>query len=289
MKTKESIIIVGIVKDAAATLIRDVNTLKTSFIDFAEVYWFLVESNSSDNTLEILGQIKNHNARFDFVSLGNLNNPEEPRTVGMALARNRYLEEIRSQTRYSKIDYVVVADFNNSNKDLNVEAVRSCFLSTNWDVCTANQDGPYYDIWALRHELWQPNDCWRQLEFFKKYVRFPEKALFMAVNSKMLLIPKKSEWIEVDSAFGGLGIYKAKIITQAKYRGVDSKGLSVCEHVTLHQELRAQGYRIFINPSLINIGLNDHSERKSWKKIFFRIISYPIRYLKYKKRNQQKK
>ncbi|WP_426846074.1 hypothetical protein [Candidatus Planktophila dulcis] len=283
MNTQESIVIVGIVKDAGASLANDLLRLELAFADFAEIHWFLVESNSSDNTVEVLDQVKNRKEKFDFVSLGNLGKPEESRTIRMAIARNRYLDEIQSQTRYSKTDYVVVADFNHSNSDLTIESVRSCFTTTNWDVCSANQDGPYYDIWALRHELWQPNDCWRQLEFFKRYVKFPEKALFMAVNSKMITIPRNSSWIEVESAFGGLGIYRSQIITQANYRGVDIQGLPVCEHVPLHQELASKGYRLFINPSLINIGRNDHSERKSWIKIFIRILKYPIKYVRLKR------
>lgn len=31
-------------------------------------------------------------------------------------------------------------------------AAKSCFeIPSDWGGLTANQDGPYYDIWALRH------------------------------------------------------------------------------------------------------------------------------------------
>jgi len=280
MDNRESIVIVGIVKDAGVGLIKDVLNLESAFSDFITVNWFLVESNSSDNTVEILSQLKNQIHNFDFVSLGSVGKPGESRTIGMASARNRYLEEIRIQNKYSNTKFVAVADFNNSNKDLTVEAVRSCFLTEDWDGCSANQNGPYYDIWALRHELWQPNDCWRQLEFFRNYVKFPEKALFMSVNSKMIVIPPTSKWTEVESAFGGLGIYRREIILSANYKGADDFGLPICEHVPFHQELRRQGRRLFINPRLINIGKNDHSARKSLLRVIFRIVKYPIKFVR---------
>jgi len=278
--TQGGILIVGIVKDAGATLIKDVLILNSAFSDFPKVNWFLVESNSSDNTLGILNQLKSQVHNFDFVSLGDVGNPGESRTIGMAIARNRYLEEIRNEVKYSDTKFIVVADLNGSNKDLKVDAVRSCFLRDDWDGCSANQKGPYYDIWALRHELWQPNDCWRQLEFYKKYVKFPEKALFMSVNSKMIVIPPTSDWIEVDSSFGGLGIYRRQSILSAVYRGTDDFGLPICEHVPFHQELRRQGRRLFINPQLINIGKNDHSARKSLVRVIIRILNYPVKFLR---------
>jgi hypothetical protein len=274
-----SIAIVGIVKNAGKSLAQDVAEIGAAFADFKSLKWLLIESNSSDNTVRELRETSERVSDFNFISLGSVGVDSESRTIGMAMARNVYLEELRDNPVYKNIDYFVVADFNRSNKLLNRDAVRSCFARDDWDACTANQNGPYYDIWALRHELWQPNDCWRQLEFYKKYISFPEKALFMSVNSKMLRIPKNSLWIEVDSAFGGLAIYKSHLAKNARYSGISTQGYPICEHVPFHQEIRKSGNRIFINPQLINIGVNDHSQRISLFRAFLRVFHYPFRYL----------
>jgi len=273
------IAVVGIVKNSAKTLTRDVAALNEAFTDMKSVDWLLIESNSTDETVSQLEVLKQLTPKFEYLSLGQIGKESESRTIGMAAARNRYLEEIKTNPKYKDIDYFVVADFNGSNNSLSRESVLSCFERVDWDVCTANQHGPYYDIWALRHEFWQPNDCWRQLEFYRKFVLIPEKALFMAVNSKMLRIPIDAEWIEVDSAFGGLAIYKAPLAHVSQYTGTTPEGFAICEHVPFHEGLRRQGFRIFINPKLINIGRNDHSRRLSLARTIMRVTRYPVKLL----------
>ena len=74
-----------------------------------------------------------------------------------------------------------------------------------------------------------------------------------------------AEPLEVDSAFGGLGIYKIGAILDNQRDFVGSKkkqiqtdtglremGWQLCEHVAFHAGLREQGGRLFILPYLIN-------------------------------------
>jgi hypothetical protein len=77
----------------------------------------------------------------------------------------------------------------------------------------------------------------------------------------MVKIPPTSEWIEVDSAFGGLGVYDAKVLNNATYVGIDSQGMEVCEHVAFHAEIKKKSSnRIFINPKLVNCGFMQHNK-----------------------------
>jgi hypothetical protein len=162
---------------------------------------------------------------------------------------------------------------------ISLEAVKSCLENREWDVCTANQNGPYYDIWALRHEQWNPTDCWKQLEFFRRYIKYPEKALQMAVLSKMIRIPPHSNWIRVDSAFGGFAIYRREVLNHGEYTGRDNRGSPICEHVPLHEELTKAGFKIFINPKLINTKRTDHSQHPRVYKKILRLIKYPVKIL----------
>jgi hypothetical protein len=58
----------------------------------------------------------------------------------------------------------------------------------------------------------------------------------------------------VDSAFGGLGIYRREAFLAGRYAGTDdlAGGIDVADHTPYHRQLRQKGYRIFINPALIN-------------------------------------
>jgi hypothetical protein len=254
----ESILIAGIARDCAKTIRADVERLASAFGIVRDVRWLIVESDSADDTPPILAAMQKTIPNFRAISLGRLRGDIPVRTERIAHCRNRYLEELRGD-RYSDVDYVVVSDLDGMNRLLTQRGVMSSFARSDWDVCCANQRGPYYDILALRHPTWSPGDCLDQLRQLKAQGVGEEAALRIAIYSKMVRIPSNREWIEVDSAFGGLAIYRKAILTGASYRGTDAAGVSVCEHVALHASIRQRHGRIFINPALINSGYNRHS------------------------------
>ena len=76
----------------------------------------------------------------------------------------------------------------------------------------------------------------------------------IAVECKQGAIDPRADLIEVDSAFGGLGIYTREAFLAGRYAGTDSQagGIDVADHIPFHRDIRNKGYRIFINPALIN-------------------------------------
>ena len=258
MLAPESILITGIARDCARTISADVERLASAFSVVRDIRWLIVESDSSDDTPAMLAAMQASIANFRAISLGALRGDIPVRTERIAHCRNRYLEELQGD-RYSDVDYVVVSDLDGMNRLLTQRGVLSAFARNDWDVCCANQRGPYYDILALRHPTWSPGDCLDQLRQLRAQGVGEEAALRIAIYSKMVRIPTNREWIEVDSAFGGLAIYRKAILTGASYRGTDAAGASVCEHVALHASIRQRHGRIFINPALINSGYNRHS------------------------------
>lgn len=270
-----SVIVVGIVRDIEKSLSQDIERLTKALSKFSRIDWHLVESGSADASVTVLQQYANTLANFSFQHLEHLDNLS--RTENMAQARNAYLKYLRADSRLDQYDFVIIADFNNLNKKISVSAVHSCFKRDDWDVVTANQSGRYYDAWALRHPIWSPNDCWEQHAFYRKYSRFPESAITFSMRSRMLRIPRDSEWIEVDSAFGGFAIYRSSVLTsQSNYSGITPDGKRVCEHVPFHSALKLDGATIFINPALINARITDHSRRLSPLFTFLRICRYPL-------------
>lgn len=271
-----SVAIVGIVRNIEKSLKKDYERLTKAFSRFGHIDFFVVESGSTDKSDKALEQLSNEKDNFKYKRLAI--NHEINRTSNMASARNAYLAYLREDSRVSRYQYIVVADFNNLNNKLDKRAVDSCWGNRAWDVVTANQNGRYYDIWALRHPIWSPNDCWESLAFYKKYLKFPERALTYSLRARSIRIPKNSEWIEVDSSFGGLAIYKSELLdSAANYKGMTRDGKAVCEHVSFNNELRESGARIYVNPQMINTRITDHSRRLSPIFTLLRIFRYPIK------------
>jgi hypothetical protein len=275
----KNILVVGIVKDVESSISKDISRIEAALESFDSVRWFLVESNSQDQTREKLQSIKGTKDNFNFALLEIETLPPEFRTESMAKARNRYLREIRSNHEYADIDFVAIADFNGLNSKLVKTAIDSCLENQEWDACFANQKGRYYDIWALRHRLWSPNDCWEELKFYRRYIRFPELALFKSVTARMIRIQIDSPWIEVESAFGGFGIYKRFSMDSGEYFGKTTSGIQICEHVPFHETLRQNGSKLFINPKMINTKWTDHSRRATFPFKAGRVIAYPFKFL----------
>jgi hypothetical protein len=262
-QSSSSVLVVGTARNCAEHVAGQVARIGSALREFARVQWLLIESDSTDATASTLAGIAGGDPNFAHMSLGKLAERLPLRTERIAFCRNAYLDQIRVNERYAGTEFVVVADFDGVNSLLTREAVASCWRRDDWDVCVANQRGRYYDIWALRHADWSPNDCWAQYRFLNQHGVSHTKAWSACVGSRMVQIPADSQWIEVDSAFGGLAIYRRNALQHGAYAGADLLGAECCEHVTLHRDLRARGCRIFINPALINGDSRDHTAGRS--------------------------
>lgn len=255
------LVIVGLARNCARTLDRDIGVLARATRNFGSVRFLVIESDSTDATVATLTRLQSASESFAFVTLGALAPAHPLRTDRIAVCRNRYLQELQRNPLYGSTDYVLVADLDGVNRDLTSTALESCWQSQlPWDVCAANQLDAYYDIWALRHADWCPVDCWQQYRALRPAFGH-EQALTLAIHSRMVKLDVRSAWIEVDSAFGGLALYRREAMLAARYRGIDGRGEQVCEHVAFHAGLRERGLRIFINPALINARRTEHSAR----------------------------
>ena len=266
------ILIVGTVRNCEKTLKDSINYLDNAFKFVSKIEYLIIESDSQDNTLECLNLIKNSKQNFNFKSFGKLRTSIPERTKRIAFCRNEYLKYLRSE-KYSAVQYLVVADFDGVLNAINESAVKSSFKNLDWDVCTANCSDYYYDIYALRHPYWSPNDCLiaakeNERIGFNKY-----QSISYSVYSRMIKLNKYSSFIEVDSAFGGLAIYKKSSIPEnAKYISEDKNNNPICEHVPFHYSIKESGGKVFINPKMI-IGKAPH-EHVKFKKNFGKIIFY---------------
>ena len=259
---QSNVLILGLARNVSGYLEKEIDSLCDSFSDFGKVGIFIVESDSDDSTISVLEKLAKNLNHFSFVSLGNLSKNISNRVDRITFCRNRYMEELESNSDLKDYDFIVVADLDGVNADLTIEAVRSCWQYDDWSACAANQSAPYYDIYALRHETWSPNDCWIYEAELRRTGLNPVAAREKAIYSRQIRIPTKASWIEVQSAFGGLCIYKRDAILGCRYSSYTKTGEPVCEHVEFHSQIRDRGGKILINPALINSGWNMHNSSK---------------------------
>lgn len=257
---QQEVLIVGLARNCAKTLPATVHKLAAAMPPFRAVRWMVVESDSSDDTVTELQRLCDTISGFEYRTLGQLAERMPERTERLAHCRNVYLDhlaQLNARGPHAHTGFLFIADLDGVNNELTAEGVRSCWARDDWSVCTANQRGLYYEIWALRHTQWCPGDCWEQSRFLERYTGSAGNARKVSVYGRMINIPQHADWIEVDSAFGGLAIYRTQALGDARYVGLTVQRRPVCEHVAFHAAIRARGERIFINPRLINADTSD--------------------------------
>jgi hypothetical protein len=260
-----SLAIVGVVRDGAQSLLGSIEALENAARGFRRASFHIVESDSVDATAEVLRELAARKA-LAWSSAGTLRIHMKSRTERIAFCRNLLRATI--ERHEPDCDYVLVADLDGVNDTVTVSGLESCWqVREPWDVLTANQDGPYYDIWALRHPVWSPGDCWR--DFAQLQPLFGDgPARNMAVYARQAVLPSGVPPVEVESAFGGLALYRREAFLAGTYRGIEEDGTEVCEHVGFHRDLRTKGYRIFINPRLLNSSPREHTVPPSrWARL----------------------
>lgn len=253
-------VVVGVVRDNGLRLRRAVRRLASAMRIFATVHWYVVESDSGDDTCAELDVLAASLPRFTWRTLGKLAPTMPERTARIACARNACVDAVASDASFRRADYVIVADLDEVNRLIDAAAIASCWARDDWDACTANQRGPYYDIWALRHALWSPDDYWHMQRFLMECGYDARAALERALGARRIVLPEHAPWIAVDSAFGGFAVYRREAFISGRYVGLDGDGAPICEHVPFHASLVARGFRIFINPRLVNTDYTDHTD-----------------------------
>ncbi len=259
-KLPQQVLVTGLVRNCAAGIRTDLQRLQAALRAFPQRHWLLVESDSADDSVATLQALCHEHENFRFLSLGALRERLPLRTDRLAHCRNAYLDELQGNPLYRDVELVVVSDFDGVNTHITEAGVMSCWQRGGWAMCAANQAGPYYDIWALRHPLWSPNDCFAMQRFLHRHGLSDERALQVAVLGRMVTLPPTANWLEVDSAFGGLALYQRAALEGVRYHGLDDEGAEVCEHVALHAAMRARQHRLFINPAMVNAGIAEHAE-----------------------------
>jgi hypothetical protein len=252
-------LVVGTVRDASANMVSDLLRIVNALEEILPTKAYLVESDSSDDTVAKLAELAMRDTRIRYSSLGVLSNKIPDRIERIRFCRNQYVNEIRNNPLYKDIDLIIAADLDGINTKVNSSVLKLALdLELPWDALAANQRAHYYDIFALRHPLWSPNDWASEADWLEPFLG-KETAKRHSMSDRMIHIPATLPPIPVESAFGGLCVYRRWVFDQFDYLGESAVPLNENEHVTIHRKVRAAGGQIYIHPGLVNANWTTHS------------------------------
>ena len=259
MTLPKRVVFAGLARDCGHALPAILDSISEFGQNLQNWGYIFLENGSVDDTATLLSDFDRRHQRGIFRSIDN--SPETMialRTERLAALRNRCLEEIFADTRLGQFDHLIITDLDAVNEFFDASRLLE-LLGTedpDWTAIFANQSERYYDIWALRHPDWSPDDCWKRVhERPEKMTK--DEAIQEFVASRRIKLDPKEGFIEVQSAFGGLGLYKLQAVRGCHYVGLNEDGTEACEHVAFHQHLTRKGGKLYVDPLLIN-GRGDH-------------------------------
>jgi hypothetical protein len=252
-------LVVGTARNTSKHIKHDLLRIVNSLDKILPTTGFVVESDSEDDTIAVLENLSKQDSRMRYTTLGNLSTSFPNRILRLRHCRNAYIHEIRVNPEYKNCDLIVVADLDGINTKIDSKSFEVALNSNfDWDVLAANQLARYYDILALRHPLWSPNNWLLEEQWYANFVG-AKKAKVHSMSDRMIRIPTETPPIEVESAFGGLALYKRWVFENTDYSEDCIEAQDEIDHVTLHRKVRTAGGKIFIHPGLINSTWTNHS------------------------------
>lgn len=291
MRRSERAVFVGLARDCVPMLPFVLANLERMGAVFARSAFLFLENGSVDATRAILERWCAGRADAMVLSPQSPDASSPQRTVRLAALRNQLVAQVRA--RFADFDLLVIADCDDVNAtpvmDMRGFADAAAFLLSDpgHAAVFANTLGTYYDMWALRHPERCPDDVWEATmdHALASGVGDAQAAADIYAPRIFMLAPDAPP-LDVESAFGGLGIYRmARVLANpASYQGYKRKsvpapdggvreiGWQCCEHVAFHAGLRAQQGRLFVLPWLVIGDLEEVTiPHSAWRQMAFEL------------------
>ena len=244
-----SAVFVAIARNSMPALINTLPLLSMARMPFRTSKVFVYENDSDDGTDKVLDEYARieDGVVIEHDTLGVIDSRgfERERTERLAACRNRCLEWVRANA--ADTAWTIVLDTDPA-RGFSPDGI---FNSIGWlaeKMASVNVPEPggmasyslyrtadgiaHYDAWAARPNWWR--DRRDEIGF----------AWFSA-----FLPPVGSPPVPMNSAFGGLCVYRTQAFLTGGYTGED------CEHVGHHRRMRDAGYQMFLNPGSRYIAL----------------------------------
>lgn len=254
-----SAVFVGCARNAAQYLPSVLQNLERWSQLFEKTAFVFVENDSTDRTPQVLKQWLAKQRHGQLLRLDGLVSSEPSRTARLSVARNAYLDYVRSSS-YAHHQYLVIVDFDDVNAvpicERDFAAALDFLENTDEAIGVFSNSAPvYYDVWALRHDEWSPDDCWAALRASGEPESLANKERF--VYSRQRYLPHDAEPIQVKSAFGGIGVYRLPAALRGRYRGLTETGAEICEHVPFNLAV-GLNRKLYVFPRLRNAAPKEH-------------------------------
>ena len=266
---RPEIIISGLVRDCARSLPR----LLKSFVKLGRKLpawrYIFIENGSVDGSREILNAFHARHGNGQLLALDGLEAEFPQRTHRLAHLRNMTHDLLFDRLGSTDGKYLLLLDMDGANSWVDTHRIARLVRHDDgsWAGIFANQSRNYYDLWSLRHPVYGPTDVWKEVRERPAGMTH-EEAVDAFVKARRFSLPPDMGRIRVDSAFGGLGLYRLADITGCRYVGLDEEGEEICEHVDFHRDVRRRGGRLYIDTALINgSGVQPHDYEPSRFKL----------------------
>lgn len=246
---RSKVAIVAIARNAMPYLentLRLIDELAAKF-SFASMYVY--ENDSEDGTITVLDAFAATRPwatiEHSVLHRPDLRGFEPERTVALAEYRNKC--RLWVEHHASDADYVVVLDMDPHGgfsvdgvmnsigwlREMQCRAARDCGVGgmASQSLLIEEKEGvlnfAHYDAFAARLNWWEDRR---------------EQMTYLWLHT--LILPVGSPPIRMNSAFGGLAVYRAEafLAPGVHYAGGD------CEHVNLHKSMARAGYGMWLNP-----------------------------------------
>lgn len=268
MFLNKSIVIAALARDCANSIIKNKIIIEELRGFFKESHVVIIENDSKDNTKQVLKDYackfsnvhilsKDFNNKFPFNYCGKAkySGMSTQRIARMIYVRNILLNYIKEN--FSS-DYILFIDI-----DIQwfspygiINAIKNA--PDNWGALFANGHynitcGKITKAWPLQYDVYAYLEKGRTMQSVTISENSPLKRIFIAkkINDDI----NSNKYLEVTSAFGGIGIYKAEAISQISYE-INAPGewnksnMCLCEHIGFNSKISAQGYKLFISQDL---------------------------------------
>lgn len=232
-KIKEKVLICGVgrnVEKAFENTKASIQKLGSEFLDYRVIIY---ENNSTDLTKKCYEKwaLQDPHVIFFTEKLSSreirkrMEMKQSNRTEKIAMARNRVLDAAMDP-RFNDYQYVVWADLD-FLEPWSVDEIVETVLhpKKEWDAVFANGA---YDLFALRSKQFPVgfellgDTYWKKLDLMWENLKFEEDG----------------SWMDVYSAFGGIGIYKRDSLKGCRYSGVVTRDLEKATNIWLSQSKR---------------------------------------------------
>lgn len=249
--SNKKIAIIGL----ARNIEHKINHIIDKLVDLGSIassYKIIVfENDSTDNTKNLLNNKANKNKNIIILSENN-NRPQfgpvkdRDRTNALAEYRNKLKDYVSQHLK--EYDFTIVTDM-----DFVDFSTEGCYNSFGWfaqlseqiDAISGNSFEFKYVTSEKQKSLWNYDSWAFRMNWWNEIPNYYSMTYYNMLWFGFFIMPPGLMPIPVNSAFGGMTIYKNEYFINADYGGED------CEHAVFHYNLKTKfpKFQLYLNPS----------------------------------------